>query len=202
MNDGGKDRLRQIAEQAGEEERDDENDRRGDQARERGARATAFVHQRLRHAATDWKTLTDARREIRPGESEKFLVAIEAIAMLLGKHPPDRCRLDRSREENTRARAAAVRALRSRPRRAAMAMARRAALRRAAHAQCAPRSKNEAAAMPAITTSKVTGLFGKNFFPRINTARAAAPSASDVPFVSPTWRKKLPPHPRNRRARP
>ena len=98
-NDGGQDRLRQVAEQAGEEERDDENDPRGDQARERGARAAAFIDQRLRHAAADRKTLADARRQIRPGESEKLLVAIEAIAMFLGKHPPDRCRLDRAEEK-------------------------------------------------------------------------------------------------------
>ena len=98
-HDRGEHRLRQVAQQVGEKERDDEDDARGDQARERRARAAAFVDERLRHAAADREALADAGGEIRAGEGEQFLVAVEPVAVLLGKHPSDRRRLDRAEEE-------------------------------------------------------------------------------------------------------
>ncbi len=52
--------LRQIAQQFTEKDGDDHDENRAKQSGERSARAAAFIYERLRHAAADWKAMAEA----------------------------------------------------------------------------------------------------------------------------------------------
>ena len=98
-HDGGEHGLRQVAQQPGREEHDDQREQRGDEARDRRARPGALVHERLRHAAADGKSPAESRDEIAGAERQQLLIGVEAIAVLLAEHAADRGRLDRGEDE-------------------------------------------------------------------------------------------------------
>src|SRR6059058_3111774 len=80
-DDCGQNWLRQIAQQSGEKQRHQQDDRGCDQSRKRSASAATLVHERLRHATADWEGLSQPCREIGPGEREELLVTVEAVAV-------------------------------------------------------------------------------------------------------------------------
>ena len=187
-HDRGEHGLRQIAQQVGEKKGDEQDENRAEQSGERRACAAAFIHERLRHAAADRKAVAEARGEICAGEREEFLVAVEPIAVLLGKHLADRRGLDGA-EEKARERQWEQFAQVSQCTAGNDGIGRPRGTSPSSFTPCAPKSMNEAAAMPPITTNRATGLFGSSFFPRMSSPNAAQPSRSELVFVSPTWRK-------------
>ena len=100
-HDGREHGLRQVAQQAGREEHDDQREQRGDQARHRRACPGALVDQRLRHAAAHRKAAAEPRQEIRGAERQQLLVGVEPIAVLLAEHAADRGRLDGARARSS-----------------------------------------------------------------------------------------------------
>jgi hypothetical protein len=110
-HDGGEHGLRQIAQQVGEKERDDEMMPAAIKP-ESGVRAPPLsLTSDCDMPPLIGKPWPSPTRDS-PGEREEFLVAVEPVAVLLGEHPPDRRRLDRAEEESTPAPAASVRASR------------------------------------------------------------------------------------------
>ena len=109
QNDGCEHRLRKSAQQVRKKEHDNEDEDGGDGAGKRGARAATLVDERLGHASAHREATAEARREVRRGKSEEFLVGIEAPAVLGGKGAADGGRLDGSEQEAGEARAEAAR---------------------------------------------------------------------------------------------
>ena len=92
-------RLGQRRQQVRKEKHDHQNNSRRDGARQRRARAPAFVDQRLRHAAADRETAAQPGGEVGRGERKEFLVRIQPAAMLGREHATDRGRLHRAEQE-------------------------------------------------------------------------------------------------------
>ena len=82
-----------------EEQHHHQNDPGGEGARQRRARAAAFVDERLRHAAADRETAAQSGGEIGRGEREEFLVGVEPAAMFGGEHAADGGRLHRAEQK-------------------------------------------------------------------------------------------------------
>ena len=98
-HDGREHRLRQVAQQSRRKEHDDQREERGDQARERRARAGALVDERLRHAAAHREPATESREQIAGAKRQQLLVGVEPIAVLLAEHAADGGRLDGGEDE-------------------------------------------------------------------------------------------------------
>ena len=98
-HDGREHGLRQVAQERGEEEGDHGHDARRHEAREGRAGAAPLVHQRLRHAAAHREAVPEAGGQVAAGQREELLVAVEAVAVLAGEHPPDRGGLHRAEQE-------------------------------------------------------------------------------------------------------
>ena len=99
QHDGGQHRLGQRGQQVREEKHHHQNDPRREGARQRRARAPAFVDERLRHAAADRETAAQSGGEIGRGEREEFLVGVQPPAMFGGEHAANRGRLHRAKQK-------------------------------------------------------------------------------------------------------
>ena len=94
QNNGRQDRLRQVVEQAGQEQQAQGERDRGEHEGERRARTRPVVDGGLREAARDRIAVAERRREIGRAEPKQLLAGIERVSVLLreragGRHPLD-----------------------------------------------------------------------------------------------------------------
>ena len=100
----GQGRLGQEVEERRQEDRDQKDDRRREDAGERGLRAGGLIDDRAGKTAGDWITARQGRRRIGRAEAEQFAVRIDAFAPPCGQGLADRDAFDEADQGDQRRR--------------------------------------------------------------------------------------------------